>query len=191
MPSTEPIQSGPYPVPADAPDGPTQMLAIVNWAASRTVMRFASTVARDAALPTPVDGMLCYVAADKSYYACVDGVWRVVLQDTGWTDLEPAAGWSQSGLKWRRWNGEIFLQGEVWGGTNGTACFVMPEGARPEARLSRVIARPASPTAYTTVGNLSIQTNGVATYVTLGGSIPETSPGVDVSSIRYVPASSA
>jgi len=76
--ATEPIQSGPYPVPGDAPDGPAQMLAIVAWAAGRLVMRFASTAARDAALPSPADGMVCYVAADKSIYARIDGAWVVL-----------------------------------------------------------------------------------------------------------------
>ncbi len=62
--ATEPIQGGPYPVPADPPDGPNQMSAIVTWAASRVVMRFASIAARTAALPAPTIGMLCHLASD-------------------------------------------------------------------------------------------------------------------------------
>jgi hypothetical protein len=57
--ATEPIQAGPYPVPGDAPDGPNQLKAIVDWTAPRLNMRFASTAARDAAIPTPTEGMEC------------------------------------------------------------------------------------------------------------------------------------
>lgn len=86
--ATEPIQGGPYPVPADPPDGPGQMHALATWAAGRTVMRFASIAARDAALPSPVDGMLCYVAADKTYYGRSDGEWRPWWRAwTSWTPL--------------------------------------------------------------------------------------------------------
>jgi len=60
MPATEPIQAGPYPVPSDAPDGPNQMSAIVAWTAGRLNMRFASTTTRDAAIPTPTEGMVAY-----------------------------------------------------------------------------------------------------------------------------------
>lgn len=57
MTATEPVQGGPYPEPTDPPDGPNQLKAIVDWAASRSVMRFASDVARDAAITSPVAGM--------------------------------------------------------------------------------------------------------------------------------------
>lgn len=112
----------------------------------------------------------------------------MLWQDTGWVPLAPGSGWSQFDLAWRLWNGEVLLQGEIWGGENGSTCFTLPPGARPGVRLSRVIARPASATGYTTIGNLAIQTTGVATVVSLGGSIPTSSPGIDVSSVRFIPA---
>lgn len=60
--ATEPLQGGPYPIATDVPDGPAQIKAVVDWAASRSVMRFATTAARDAALVAAgvaaVDGMI-------------------------------------------------------------------------------------------------------------------------------------
>lgn len=88
MPATEPIQGGPYPVPTDPPDGPAQMKGIVDWTAGRNVMRFASIAARDAVLTGAglTDGMLCYVAATKSYYGRVNGAWVVFWRPwTTWT----------------------------------------------------------------------------------------------------------
>ena len=64
--ATEPIQSGPYPVPADPPDGPNQMSAIVTWTAGRLNMRFASEAARDAAIPAPTVGMECTIGSGAS-----------------------------------------------------------------------------------------------------------------------------
>lgn len=57
--ATEPIQAGPYPVPSDAPDGPNQLKAVVDWAAPRLNMRFATTAARDVAIAVPAEGMEC------------------------------------------------------------------------------------------------------------------------------------
>ncbi len=80
MTATEPIQAGPYPEPSDPPDGPNQMAAIVAWAATRTVMRFATPDARDAALPegTAVDGMQAWTGTGTTlrHWSRVAGTWR-------------------------------------------------------------------------------------------------------------------
>lgn len=86
--ANEPIQSGPYPVPIDPPDGPNQMSAIVSWAAGRLVMRFASTAARDAAIPSPTDGMECWTGTTR--WARISGEWADVTPWTGaWTTYTP------------------------------------------------------------------------------------------------------
>jgi len=59
MTSFEPVQAGPYLLPSDPPDLANISKAVVDWAAPRGNMRFASTAARDAAIPSPVEGMEC------------------------------------------------------------------------------------------------------------------------------------
>lgn len=78
MPTTEPIQGGPYPVPTDAPDGPNQMAALAGWAAGRLVMRFASPAARDAAITSPVEGMVAMTgtAATLTEWTYQSGGWH-------------------------------------------------------------------------------------------------------------------
>lgn len=78
MSAVEPVQSGPYPTPTDAPDGPSQMAAIATWAAGRLWMRFASTAARDAAIAAPVEGMHCTTGtgATQQDWAYRGGTWR-------------------------------------------------------------------------------------------------------------------
>ena len=59
------------------------------------VPRFATTAARDAAFPAPVDGQACYVTG-VGYYVRDGGVWRAVLGDTGWQRLTPASGFTNA-----------------------------------------------------------------------------------------------
>lgn len=84
MTAVEPVQAGPYPLPADAPDGPNQMAAIVVWAAGRLVMRFASTTARDSAIPAPTQGMIAVTGADAALvtWQYRNGAWRNVTLGT-------------------------------------------------------------------------------------------------------------
>lgn len=80
MPTTEPIQAGPYYLPADPPDIPTATKGIVDWAARRLVMRFASTTARDAAITTPVEGEVAVTGTGASLvtWQYRDGGWKVM-----------------------------------------------------------------------------------------------------------------
>lgn len=71
MTANEPVQGGPYPEPTDPPDGPNQLAAIATWAAGRLVMRFASEVARDAAIPSPVEGMVAVTGAGDDLRAWI------------------------------------------------------------------------------------------------------------------------
>ncbi len=135
--ANEPIQGGPYPEPIDPPDGPGQMSAIVGWAAGRSVMRFASIAARDAALPAPVDGMVCFVAADSGYYVRVDGEWRVLWQDTGWVAITVAGGFTAgvgaAAPQVRRIGREVKFMGSITGPltTTTTTIGTVPAGFRP------------------------------------------------------------
>jgi hypothetical protein len=85
MPANEPVQQGPYPLPVDPPDGPNQISAIAAWAASRLVMRFANTAARDAAVPAPVDGMLCTTGsgAGMRIWLVRSGTWQEMFAAVG------------------------------------------------------------------------------------------------------------
>ena len=128
--ATEPIQSGPYPVPADPPDGPNQMSAIVTWAAGRLNMRFASTAARDAAIPSPTAGMECVIGSGASMAKHIyDGTrWRLFYEDTGWVNCISTAadssagspGFNATGLQVRRDRGRVELRGTVVPTGNGT-----------------------------------------------------------------------
>lgn len=70
MPNTQ-IQPLPYPPEVGvSPNVPADIKALAEAIETRTVMRFASTAARDAALPTGsrVGGMLAWVDATQTYY---------------------------------------------------------------------------------------------------------------------------
>lgn len=84
MPATEPIQGGPYPEPSDPPDGPNQMSAIAVWAAGRLVMRFSTPAARDAAITSPVEGMVAMTGTGAALreWTYVNGSWRDVTLPT-------------------------------------------------------------------------------------------------------------
>lgn len=77
----EPLQGGPYPDPDDDNDIPNDLRQIVEWAASRSVMRFTDEAERDSLLPTPTEGQLCVTnqgtALQVWVYANSD--WREVL----------------------------------------------------------------------------------------------------------------
>lgn len=120
MTSTEPIQAGPYPEPSDPPDGPNQMAAIVTWAATRSVMRFASVAARDAAITSPVEGMVAvtgtgpgqqewrYVAGD--WLNVTTGPWQQYTPTLTGSTTDPILG--SGATAWGRWR---YLGGQVVG----------------------------------------------------------------------------
>jgi hypothetical protein len=61
----------------DSPNGPQQISNLADDVDRRLVAVFATTTARDAAITSPTDGMLCYVEADDLFYARIKGAWRV------------------------------------------------------------------------------------------------------------------
>lgn len=70
------ITQTPMPEAIDPPDGASQMTNLTNNLERYAVGRFASTAARDSAIPAPVVGMLCYVTGTglMLYEA---GAWKI------------------------------------------------------------------------------------------------------------------
>lgn len=70
--ATTPLQALPYPSLSDPPNGPAQLQALAVAVEKQLVMRFATTAARDAAIPAPVEGMCAYIGsgdvAEGPYY---------------------------------------------------------------------------------------------------------------------------
>lgn len=188
--ATEPIQGGPYPVPADAPDGPSQLKGIVDWSAGRMNMRFASTAARDAAIPTPVAGMECAIGSGVSQVKYIYSgsawvaLWLPASQtDTGWVSLNPGLGWSSSALFVRRLNGVVYFSGEIWGGTVGGTILTLDAKFRPKARVATELRRAVSGAA---VGKLNVGIDG--TFEILESNSAAASPGFSMAPVNYLAA---
>lgn len=79
--ANEPIQGGPYPVQSDAANVPSDIRNVVDWAAPKLNMTFATEGERDALIPAPSDGMMCTIgsgsAAEAQVY--IDGAWRPIM----------------------------------------------------------------------------------------------------------------
>lgn len=67
MPTTE-WNSIAYPNNTDAENFPSVMGAMDTKVGLQAVPRFTNTTARDAAIPSPLQGQACYVTADQKYY---------------------------------------------------------------------------------------------------------------------------
>lgn len=61
MPTNSPINGIPYPVGSDDADMQSDMAALVGAIDTRMLPRFTDTSARDAAITSPIKGMMCYV----------------------------------------------------------------------------------------------------------------------------------
>lgn len=85
--ATEPIQGIRYPAASDSPNGPDQFKALADDVAGRLAMRFASTAARDVALPAPTDGQVCTTGTGgtQRLWSRQNGAWVDVTQETAWT----------------------------------------------------------------------------------------------------------
>lgn len=96
MSATEPIQGLPYPEPTDAPDGPNQIKAVVDAVASKLNTAFASTTARDAAIPTPTEGMEAFTGTGATAVKWLyrSGAWQdiTVRPPTAYTPVLTASG---------------------------------------------------------------------------------------------------
>lgn len=136
---TEPIASLPYPAATAAPDVPADLMALVNAIAPKLNMVFASTLARDAAIPAPVVGMRAVVGSrtattDTLWEYRHDGYqWQVITSP--WQDVAPAAGFTGSGsVGVRLMGGIVTFRGSLTGSitqTVNTQVGTIPAGFRP------------------------------------------------------------
>ena len=76
----------------NAPQVPTHLKNLFDFLAARAVPRYANQSARDAELPTPVNGQLAWSEADQILYIRSSSGWRVAWQDTRWVTLTYASG---------------------------------------------------------------------------------------------------
>jgi len=168
MPQSDPIQGFTglplYPETYAIPD---TLAALYNFLLARSNMVFDTATARDAALPSPTDGMECYVTADKCAYVRSGGQWLVTFKDTGWLNLTNlASGWSAAGgtpqvrqvgddVKFR---GNLVNSGFTGGYTTVAtlpAAITVPSSATRQAAIggNTTIARSV---AYTTSGQVQM-----------------------------------
>ncbi|WP_102508078.1 hypothetical protein [Sanguibacter massiliensis] len=88
--ATTTIQPLPYPAPGDAPDIPRDLKALAEAVEDRTIMRFATTAARDAAIPSGrrMRGMVAYVEATATTYIYDQGGWWVLWRRPAWVQAQ-------------------------------------------------------------------------------------------------------
>ncbi|MCX5407521.1 hypothetical protein OHA37_27110 [Streptomyces sp. NBC_00335] len=86
MPTT-PIGAAPYPAGTDADDVPADLEALAVWASTRTNMRFADAAARDAAITSPVAGMIAWLDTPGSVTVRTAAAWKTLWSALAWTDI--------------------------------------------------------------------------------------------------------
>lgn len=77
MATTTPLANWPIPSLTDVPNGPAQFAALGAAAEKQVMLNFASVALRDAALPAPTAGMICYVGGSRKtpmWYG--NGMWN-------------------------------------------------------------------------------------------------------------------
>lgn len=77
MTTTTARQALPVPTGTDDPDIPGDLLALANAIEKRLMAVHATTAARDAATPSPQDGMFCYITGTNTVYVYQDSAWTV------------------------------------------------------------------------------------------------------------------
>lgn len=75
MPTT-PIAGITYPVNSQPPNAPAQMADMLNRIDSRLIGIFTNAALRDARIPTPEAGMMCYLLDGRHYTIFRAGVWK-------------------------------------------------------------------------------------------------------------------
>lgn len=75
MATTTQRQALPVPTATDDPDIPGDLLALANAIEKRLFAVHTTTAARDAATPSPQDGMFCYITGTNTVYVYQDGAW--------------------------------------------------------------------------------------------------------------------
>jgi len=163
MTSFEPVQAGPYLIPSDPPDLANISKAIVDWAALRSNMRFASTTARDATIPSPVEGMECVTGTGAAMikWLYFNAAWRLLsaLNDTGWITATLLTGWTAVAGNlpvYRRMNGITYMAGTATSTGASAAAFTLPVGFRCGLALTQYVDSAATQqrASVTTAGNV-------------------------------------
>ncbi|QIK82387.1 hypothetical protein [Sanguibacter sp. HDW7] len=190
--ATTTIQPLPYPLPGDPADGPAQIKALAEAVEGRTVMRFASLAARDAALPTGklVDGMMCHVASENGVYVRAAGAWRLMYGygEEAFTGTSP--GFSISSLRSARTGPLVTLRGTALavsaGYTLASGAAGVALGTTPHPPAAQQIQRVTSQ-----VGDLELVVTaaGVCTLRNLNASMTFASGNyVSIDGVTYVGA---
>lgn len=96
MPTTA-IGAAPYPAPDDADDVPGDLQALAEWASTRGVMRFADAAARDAAIPSPVAGMVAWLDTPGAVTVRTATAWRTLWSNLAWSGISLASGYETYG----------------------------------------------------------------------------------------------
>jgi len=110
MAGTTPIVGARYLTSGDAPAIHTATENLGKDLEKYAVGRFASTGARDTAIPAPVADQLCMVSGVMQQY--VGSSWRVAAAAVGpWVNLAAAAGWTASGARYRIVGDKVELDG--------------------------------------------------------------------------------
>ncbi|GAB7187143.1 hypothetical protein ATKI12_6974 [Kitasatospora sp. Ki12] len=92
MPGTDSFQQGlPYPRLSDAPNAESAGSSLVNAIAPKANMRFSDASARNAAIPSPVAGMECWLVAEGR---------KEIYSGTAWQAHEPTGTWSTFVPSW-------------------------------------------------------------------------------------------
>lgn len=115
--ASEPIQGIRYPLPSDQADGPTQIKNLADDVVTLTNMRFASAGARDAALPSPSEGMEAFIGAGQTAEKLIfAGGWQRMWSDSGWQTVPWNSGYTTYGgvsAQYKRVGNHIQLRGLV------------------------------------------------------------------------------
>ena len=150
--ATTPLQSITTPDASSTNNVPSDLLAVATALESRTVMRFASTSARDAAITSPVEGMVAVTGTGSSLVAWlrVGSTWvafpaestaDVATFGTGWSATD-AAGHKP---RVRSIGDLVLLTGAVTRTGSGAASnlLTIPAGFVPVSTATRFVGTSA------------------------------------------------
>lgn len=109
MPTT-PIGGAPYPVGADADNVPADLQALAVWASTNGTMKFADAADRDAAVTSPVAGMVAWLDDPGCLTIRTASAWKIAWAPTSWTNISLMSGFtSYSGVPQSTLDGSNFV----------------------------------------------------------------------------------
>ena len=112
----------------------------------------------------------------------------LALADSGWVTLTVGSSWGAAAPApaVRKIGKQVFLQGEVYNGSTGSAnvIFTLPTGYRPPRRLGLDISKYHGSNGA--VATLCINTDGTCFIVPVTGTAPTSSPGYVLNSCTWL-----